>query len=47
MTGLALTSPAFDDGEPIPRRYGYTEDDINPPLFIDGVPEEEIGRAHV
>ena len=40
MTGLALTSPAFDDGEPIPRRYGYTEDDINPPLFIDGVPEE-------
>ena len=40
MTGIALTSPAFDDGEPIPRRYGYTEDDVNPPLFIDGVPEE-------
>ena len=42
MTGLALTSPAFDDGEPIPRRYGYTEDDINPPLSIDGVPEEAV-----
>ena len=42
MTGLTLTSPAFDDGEPIPRRCGYTEDDVNPSLFIDGVPEEAV-----
>ena len=42
MTGLALISPAFDNGEPIPRRYGYTEEDVNPPLSIDGVPEEAV-----
>ena len=39
MTDLTLSSPAFDDGEPIPRRYGYTEADVNPPLSITGVPE--------
>ena len=39
MTDLRLTSPAFDDGEPISDRYGYTEEDVNPPLSIDGVPE--------
>ena len=31
---LALTSPAFDDGEPIPRKYGREEADVNPPLSI-------------
>ena len=36
---ITLSSPAFDDGEPIPRRYGYTEDNVNPPLSISGVPE--------
>jgi len=37
---LALTSPAFDDGEPIPRKYGREEADVNPPLSISGVPED-------
>jgi len=40
MCALELSSPAFADGEPIPREYGYTERDVNPPLLIEGVPEE-------
>ncbi|MFB6166564.1 MAG: YbhB/YbcL family Raf kinase inhibitor-like protein [Haloarculaceae archaeon] len=39
MAALQLTSPAFEDGEAIPRKYGYEEDDVNPPLSIAGVPE--------
>jgi Raf kinase inhibitor-like YbhB/YbcL family protein len=39
VTDLSLTSPAFDDGEPIPEEYGYAEDDVNPPLSVDGVPD--------
>lgn len=40
MSELELTSPAFDDGEPIPEEYGYTERNVNPPLSISGVPDE-------
>jgi Raf kinase inhibitor-like YbhB/YbcL family protein len=40
MTALSLSSSAFDDGERIPDKYGYTEANINPPLSIDGVPPE-------
>ncbi|MFB6353463.1 MAG: YbhB/YbcL family Raf kinase inhibitor-like protein [Halobacteriales archaeon] len=36
---LALTSPAFDDGDPIPREYGHEARDVNPPLRIAGVPD--------
>ena len=39
MTELRLTSPAFDNGEPIPDRYGYTAANVNPPLSISGVPD--------
>ena len=35
---LSLTSSAFDDGEPVPEEYGYTERNVNPPLEIQGVP---------
>lgn len=35
---LEISSPAFDHGDPIPRQYGYTEDNVNPPLSIAGVP---------
>lgn len=44
---LELTSPAFDDGEPIPDRYGYEEDNVNPPLEIDGVPADAESLALV
>jgi Raf kinase inhibitor-like YbhB/YbcL family protein len=39
MSDLTLASPAFADGEPIPEKYGYTEDNVNPPLEISGVPD--------
>lgn len=39
MADLELSSPAFDDGERIPTRHGYTEANTSPPLEIDGVPE--------
>lgn len=39
MTSLRLRSPTFDDGDPIPDRYGYTAENVNPPLEIEGVPE--------
>ncbi|MFW6321644.1 MAG: YbhB/YbcL family Raf kinase inhibitor-like protein [Halohasta sp.] len=47
MASLQLTSPAFDDGEPIPREYGYTERNVNPPLEVDGVPDEAESLALV
>ncbi|WP_136717897.1 YbhB/YbcL family Raf kinase inhibitor-like protein [Halorientalis salina] len=40
MPDLQLSSPAFEDGEPIPEQYGYTEANVNPPLSITGVPDE-------
>ncbi|MFB6179364.1 MAG: YbhB/YbcL family Raf kinase inhibitor-like protein [Halorientalis sp.] len=40
MSDLRLSSPAFADGDPIPRQYGYTERDVNPPLSIAGVPDD-------
>lgn len=35
---LVVTSPAFDDGERIPERYGHDHDNVNPPLTITGTP---------
>lgn len=40
MTDLTMTSPEFDDGERIPDRYGYEVANVNPPLEIDGVPDD-------
>lgn len=40
MTDLILRSPVFADGDPIPDRYGYDAKNVNPPLEIDGVPDE-------
>jgi len=40
MGELTLASPAFDDGDRIPQKYGYTADDVNPPLEIGGVPDD-------
>jgi hypothetical protein len=39
MASLELSSPAFTDGGPIPREYGYTNENVNPPLEVDGVPD--------
>lgn len=40
MPDLQLSSPAFSDGERIPDQYGYTADNVNPPLTIEGVPDD-------
>jgi hypothetical protein len=45
MAALALTSPAFEDGGPIPREYGYTERNVNPPLSVRGAPDEAQSLA--
>lgn len=37
---LHLKSPAFEDGERISDEYGRGKINMNPPLEIDGVPEE-------
>lgn len=42
---LELTSPAFDDGGIIPRKYGRDQADVNPPLRIEGVPDEAESLA--
>jgi len=47
MAPLQLTSPVFEDGEPIPPEYGSTERNVNPPLEIDGVPDEADALALV
>lgn len=45
MPDLNLTSPAFDDGAPIPREHGYHEGNTSPPLAITGVPPEAASLA--
>lgn len=40
MTDLTLQSPAFENGGRIPRPYGYTAENVNPPLTIAGIPAE-------
>lgn len=36
---LSLTSPAFSQGDPIPREYTCDGDDVSPALEWSGVPE--------
>ena len=36
---LSLTSPTFESGQPIPRRYTCEGDDISPSLDWSGIPE--------
>ena len=40
MKDLAVTSPAFENNKSIPSRYTCDGDDVNPPLTIEGIPEE-------
>lgn len=44
---LGLASPAFDDGEPMPGKYGRDAQNVNPPSSIGGVPDEAASRAPV
>jgi len=40
MGGLRLQSSAFSNGSEIPRKYGYKNDNVNPPLEISGIPQD-------
>jgi Raf kinase inhibitor-like YbhB/YbcL family protein len=44
---MELTSVEFGDGGPIPRRYGYEEENVNPPLVVEGVPKDAESLALV
>ena len=39
MPDLELTSPAFDDGEPIPRKHTCDGEDVSPALHWSSVPD--------
>jgi len=39
MTNLILESPAFKNGAKIPKKYGYKNLNVNPPLKIKGIPQ--------
>jgi Raf kinase inhibitor-like YbhB/YbcL family protein len=45
MTSLILESDAFENGEIIPKKYGYKHGNISPPLKISGVPENTVSLA--
>lgn len=47
MSEIKLTSPKFSDGEKIPRKYGYANENINLPLKIYGVPDQTESLALV
>ncbi len=40
MAGLSLTSPSFDHGAEIPKRFGYKHGNSSPPLSVQGIPED-------
>ncbi len=45
MTPMTLKSPAFGEGEAIPRKFTCDGADVNPPLVIRGVPKEAKSLA--
>lgn len=42
---LTVTSPAFDDGSPIPARHTCDGGDVPPPLEWSGMPEDAVEVA--
>lgn len=44
---VKLTSPSFPDGGRIPEKYGYTKENVNPPLKIHDVPQTAESLALV
>jgi hypothetical protein len=45
MSTLLLKSAAFVDGKEIPRKYGYKNGNVSPPLTINGIPQETKSLA--
>lgn len=42
---MIITSPSFDDGAEIPKKFGYDNGNINPELLIQNVPAEAKSLA--
>lgn len=42
MKELTVSSPVFENNGRIPAKYTCDGDDVNPPLRIDGIPEEAV-----
>jgi len=45
MVDFKLESSAFSLGEEIPKKYGYKNDNLSPPLKIDGIPTDSKSLA--
>ncbi|MCE2614349.1 MAG: YbhB/YbcL family Raf kinase inhibitor-like protein [Nitrosopumilus sp. (ex Thoosa mismalolli)] len=45
MTTLSLKSSAFENGEEIPKKYGYKNGNVSPPLTIYDVPQNTVSLA--
>jgi len=45
MNDLILESTAFKDGAKIPKKYGYKNSNINPPLKIKAIPQNTKSLA--
>jgi hypothetical protein len=45
MNNLILESSVFKNGEKIPKKYGYKNTNINPPLTIKGIPQNTKSLA--
>lgn len=39
---MEIRSPEFEDGDMMPEKYGYTKDNIHPPLEFSDVPEDAV-----
>ncbi len=44
---MRISSPAFADQQPIPRKYTCDGDDVSPPLKFEGVPAAAVSLALV
>ena len=45
MSELILESTAFSNGEEIPKKYGYKNGNVSPPLKLSGLPQETKSLA--
>jgi Raf kinase inhibitor-like YbhB/YbcL family protein len=45
VVDLILESPAFENGEKIPKKYGYKNTNTSPPLKIKGIPQNTKSLA--
>ena len=45
MNNFTLESDAFDNGGIIPKKYGYKNGNLSPPLKISGIPENTSSLA--